>query len=149
MRHLNVVVADTTFGMRIDSTSRIDYATGEVTLPAGTYVVRVERDYDNNSSSTRSATINKLSVTTVSGGVVKISNTNNKTNALAAANTYINNFRKESVNLTINGLPPTRRSRSIRRATRSILAPTSRVAANGVTTATCRLITPTRNGSIT
>ena len=37
--------------------------------------------------------------------MVKISNTNNKTNALAAANTYINNFRKESVNLTINGLP--------------------------------------------
>ena len=37
--NLNVVVADTTFGMRIDSTSRIDYATGEVTLPAGTYVV--------------------------------------------------------------------------------------------------------------
>jgi GH35 family endo-1,4-beta-xylanase len=104
--HLNVVVADTTFGMRIDSTAKVNYDTGEVTLPAGTYVVRVERDYDNNASSKRSATINKLSVTTLSGGAVKISNTNSSTNALAAANTYINNFRKGNVNLTINGLTP-------------------------------------------
>ena len=103
--HLNVVVADTKFGMRVDSTAKVNYDTGEVTLPAGTYVVRVERDYDNNASSTRSATINKLSVTTISGGVVKFSNTNSTTNALAAANTYINNFRKGKVNLTINGLP--------------------------------------------
>ena len=33
------------------------------------------------------------------------SNTNSTTNALAAANTYINNFRQGKVNLTINGLP--------------------------------------------
>ena len=37
---MNVVIADTTFGLNITNTAAANYGSGNVTLPAGTYFVR-------------------------------------------------------------------------------------------------------------
>ena len=96
--HMNVVVADTKFGFNIGSTSATDYQTQDVALPAGTYFVRVERDYNNGAN--QPFAINNLSVSTTSGTAATFSNINPNgataaaaaANAMAAANTYINNY---------------------------------------------------------
>src|SRR5882724_5605187 len=98
--HMNVVIADSQFGFNVGTTSATDYTTPDVTLPAGTYFVRVERDYNNGAN--QSFAINNLSVGTTSGSAATFSNINPNggtaaaasANAMAAANTYINNYRK-------------------------------------------------------
>src|SRR5882724_2576480 len=70
--HMNVVIADSQFGFNVGTTSVTDYTTPDVTLPAGTYFVRVERDYDNGVN--HSFSVNNLSVGTTNGGAAKISN---------------------------------------------------------------------------
>jgi GH35 family endo-1,4-beta-xylanase len=110
--HMNIVVADTQFGFNIGSTSATDYQTQDLTLPAGTYFVRVERDY--NSGTNQPFSINNLSVGTTSGPAATFSNINPNgvtaaaaaANAMAAANTYINNFRKGNLNLSVLGVDP-------------------------------------------
>jgi GH35 family endo-1,4-beta-xylanase len=110
--HMNVVVADSQFGFNIGSTSATDYQTQDVTLPEGTYFVRVERDYDNGTNQPFS--VNNLSVNTNSGAPATFSNIspNGATaaaaaaNAMAAANTYINNYRKGDLNLSVLGIDP-------------------------------------------
>ena len=110
--HMNVVIADSQFGFNVGSTSETDYTTPDVTLPAGTYFVRVERDYDNGAN--QPFTLNNLSVGTTSGSTATFSNINPNgataaaaaANAMAAANTYINNYRKGNLNLSVLGAAP-------------------------------------------
>lgn len=101
--HMNVVIADTVSGFSVGSTSATTYTTSNVTLPAGTYFVRTERDYDGNVGVSRSFSVNSLTVNTVSGSAATFSNASTDANALAAANTYIDNFRKGSASVTIAG----------------------------------------------
>src|SRR5580765_6837354 len=54
--HMNLVIADSLAGFNIASTSATNYTTPSVTLPAGTYFVRDERDYSGNVGVTRSFT---------------------------------------------------------------------------------------------
>ncbi|HEX3356818.1 MAG TPA: endo-1,4-beta-xylanase [Tepidisphaeraceae bacterium] len=101
--HMQLVVADTTASFSVNSTSATNYTTSNITLPAGTYVVRDERDYTNNVGVTKSFTVNNLSVNTVSGSAATFSNVNNGTIALTAADTYINNFRKGNASVAVTG----------------------------------------------
>src|SRR5262249_27180723 len=89
--HMNLVIADSAFGISVASTSATDYMTPNVTLPAGTYFVRAERDYANSGASTSSLTVNNLAVSTTSGAAATFSNVSTDANALAAADTYIAN----------------------------------------------------------
>src|SRR5688572_18969467 len=87
--HINLVVADTKVGFSLNSTTANNYAASTY-LPGGTYLVRTERDYVQPSqASTRGALINSL---TVSGATVINSNT--ATIAMAASDSYIQNFRR-------------------------------------------------------
>jgi GH35 family endo-1,4-beta-xylanase len=101
--HMQLVIADTTASFSINSTSATDYTTSNITLPAGTYIVRDERDFTGNVASSRSFTVNNLSVNSVSGNAVSFSNVNDGTTALAAADTYINNFRKGTATVSVTG----------------------------------------------
>jgi GH35 family endo-1,4-beta-xylanase len=112
--HLDVVVANSSFGFNVTGGTATDYTTQNVALPAGTYFVRAERDYDNGLN--QSFSVNNLSVNTVagSGGAVQFSNLspNGSTSAAAAANamntatTYINNYREGALNLSVPGVAP-------------------------------------------
>ncbi len=77
-----------------------------LSLPAGTYFVRAERDYANSGSTARPFTVNSLAVNTVSGGAATFSNLNIDANALAAANTYIANFRQGPATVRLLGVTP-------------------------------------------
>jgi GH35 family endo-1,4-beta-xylanase len=104
--HLQLVVADTAQGFATSATSATNYTTGNVFLPAGTYVVRGERDYAGNAGVSRSLTVNGLAVNTVSsagGAAATFSNVSSNANALAAANTYIDHFRKTDATVTLSG----------------------------------------------
>src|ERR1700722_6667415 len=70
--HMNVVVGNGSSSFNVTGGSASDYNTQNVTLPAGTYFVRVERDYDNGSN--QPFTVNNLSVNTVSGSSAQFSN---------------------------------------------------------------------------
>jgi GH35 family endo-1,4-beta-xylanase len=99
--HMNIAVADSKFGFSLSSTSAADFSTGDQWLPEGTYFVRVERDSPSNpSSSTRTARVNTLDVSGAS-----FANFQSNSNALNAANTYIDNFRKGPAELTLLGVP--------------------------------------------
>src|SRR5688500_18980292 len=95
--HLNLAIADTLSGFTVANTSATNYTTPNITLPAGTYFVRNERDYSGNVGVTRSFTVNHLSVNAIAGGAATFVNTTdyatNRANALNAADTYINHFR--------------------------------------------------------
>ncbi|HEY2825980.1 MAG TPA: endo-1,4-beta-xylanase [Pirellulales bacterium] len=106
--HMNVVVANSQFGFNVNSTSATAYDTPNVTLPAGTYFVNVQRDYNNNTNQT--FTVNSLSVNTVSGSTATFANDSWLSNfnaasadAMNAANTYISNYRKGSLNVSVLG----------------------------------------------
>lgn len=100
---LNLSIADSNFGFNIDSSSATNYTTSNVTLPAGTYEISAQRDYDGNTSSTTPFTVNNLAINTVSGSAVTFANSSTDANALAAANTYIDNFRKGDATVAITG----------------------------------------------
>ena len=104
--HMNVVIADSTFGLNVTNTSATNYGTSNVTLPAGTYFVRAERDYANSGSTSRAFTLNNLAVNTVSGAPVTFSNSNTDANALAASDTYIANFRQGPATVKLFGVAP-------------------------------------------
>ena len=44
--HMNLVIANSNFNFNVTGGTATDYNTQNVTLPAGTYFVRAERDYD-------------------------------------------------------------------------------------------------------
>ena len=69
-------------------------------LPAGTHFLRTEFNNDFENSS-RQLTVQSVTVTGAS-----ISNASNNANALAAANTYINNYRKGNVTVGLSGAAP-------------------------------------------
>lgn len=104
--HMNIVVADSTFGFNITSTSATNYTTSNVTLPAGTYFVRDERDYANTNASTHAFTLNNLSINTVAGSTVTFSNASTDANAFAASDTYIANFRQGPATVKLLGATP-------------------------------------------
>jgi GH35 family endo-1,4-beta-xylanase len=102
--HLNVSIADSNFGFNVSSTSATNYDISNVTLAAGTYFVSLQRDYANNSSATAPFTVNDLSVNTVSGTAGStFTNTSSDANALAAANTYITNYRQGTATVHLSG----------------------------------------------
>jgi GH35 family endo-1,4-beta-xylanase len=104
--HMNLVIADSISGFSVGNTLATNYTTSNITLPAGTYFVRNERDYSGNVGVARSFTVNNLSVSTVSGSAAAFSNTamtSSQSNALAAANTYIENFRKAAATVSLSG----------------------------------------------
>jgi GH35 family endo-1,4-beta-xylanase len=107
--HMEVMVGNSNFAFNVSSTSSTNYNTQNVTLPAGTYFVGVDRDYDNGVN--QSFAVNNLSVSTVSGSSAKFANdagftTAAATDATNAANTYIDNYREGTLNLKINGVAP-------------------------------------------
>jgi GH35 family endo-1,4-beta-xylanase len=107
--NMNLVIANSNFNFNITGGAAADYNTQNVTLPAGTYFVRAERDYDGGAN--QNFSVNNLSVNTVSGGAATFANdgmftTAGSTDALNAANTYIQNFREGALNLKVNGVAP-------------------------------------------
>jgi endo-1,4-beta-xylanase len=113
--NMNLVIANSSFNFNVTGGSAADYDTQNVTLPAGTYFVRAERHYDNGVN--QSFSVNNLSVNTVnpgSNGGATFSNLSPTgstasaaaAEAMAAATTYIDNYREGAMNLTINGVAP-------------------------------------------
>src|SRR5262249_18882820 len=86
------------------STSGADYVTPNVALPAGTYFVRIERDYTSSGQTPNTFTVNNLAVNTVSGPAATFSNASSDANALAAADTYIANYRRGSAAVALAGV---------------------------------------------
>ncbi len=107
--HMNVAIANSLYSFNVTGSSATNYTTQNVTLPAGTYFVRVERDYNNGSNA--QFTVNNLQLNTASGGAAtynndNISSTAARNDAINAANTYINNFRKGALNVSVLGAAP-------------------------------------------
>ena len=105
--NVNLVVGNSTYGFTVNGTGQ-DYQSQNITLPGGTYFVRAERDYGSGSNTT--STINNLSVSTVSGATAGFANdgittTAASNDAVAAANTYIANYREGAMNLKVIGAP--------------------------------------------
>jgi GH35 family endo-1,4-beta-xylanase len=71
---------------------------GSVNLPAGTHFVRLEYDNDQSAAAARALSFKSL---TVNGATVANAATN--ANALAASNTYIDNYRKGTSHITLTG----------------------------------------------
>ena len=106
---MNVVVANSQSGFNVTGGAAADYNTQNLTLPAGTYFVSVQRDYNNGVN--QNFSVNNLSVNTVSGGTATFANdamttTAGSTDATNAATTYISNYRKGNLNLSILGAAP-------------------------------------------
>lgn len=101
--HMNIVLADYSTGWDVGSSNN-DYEYTFDNLPAGKYFLRTE--FNNNTEhSSRQLTVNSLSVTGATVSNTTSSSTNNA-NAIDAANTYINNFRKGNVTVSLPGLAP-------------------------------------------
>lgn len=100
--HMNLVVADTKVGF--DVGSELSNYQHTFNLPAGTYFVRTEFNNDMPIAN-RQLTVGSL---TVSGATVSntTSTTTNNANALAAADTYIENYRQGRAQLELIGVEP-------------------------------------------
>lgn len=90
---MGIVVDDASIAFNVGAATAT-YST-TVNLPAGTHFVRTEF---TNATTNRKLTIGNLQVT---GATMSNSDTN--ANALAAANTYITNFRKGPANVSLTG----------------------------------------------
>jgi GH35 family endo-1,4-beta-xylanase len=88
---MNIVIGDARMGWDVGTTAA-DYA-HTFDLPAGTHFVRTEYA---NAHLSQSLTVNSLNVTGAT-----ISNTSNATNALAAAQTYTQNYRKGNATIQL------------------------------------------------
>ena len=103
---MNIVLADYSAGWDVGS-SASDYEYTFTDMPAGKYFLRTEFNNDDllfdAQNPDRALTVNSL---TVSGAGVSNSfnSTTNNANAIAAADTYINNFRKGNVTVSLPGL---------------------------------------------
>jgi endo-1,4-beta-xylanase len=94
--NMNVVIDDTKASFTVgSSTKTYSYS---FALPAGTHFVRTELANDRSVSS-RQLKINSMSVTGAN-----LSNSNSNANALAASDTYINNFRKGPASVDLSSL---------------------------------------------
>src|SRR5258705_2648621 len=101
--HMNVVVADTKAGF--DVSGGFNNYQHTFNLPAGTYFVRTEFNNDVPSAD-RQLTVANLTIAGASSVSNTISQSTNNTNALAAADTYIANFRKGPAQLNLVGVAP-------------------------------------------
>lgn len=93
--NMNIVIADTKAGFNVAAGFNTYQHT--FNLPAGTYLVRAEMNNDLEQSS-RALTIRDLSVTGAT-----LLNSSSNANALATADTYIQNFRKGNVTIALPG----------------------------------------------
>ena len=100
--NMNIVIADTKAGF--DVTSGFNNYSHTFSLPAGTYFVRTEFNNDVPTAD-RQLTVRNLTFTgaTVNNTTVQ---TTNDGYALAAGDTYVNNFRKGNAQVTMNGVRP-------------------------------------------
>lgn len=96
--NLNLVVADNRVSFNVVPGYQ-NYST-TMNLPAGTYFVRQEYNNDQPSVDRRL----NLAKFTVSGAT--LSNSSTDANAINAANTYINNYRKGNGTVTLAGVAP-------------------------------------------
>jgi GH35 family endo-1,4-beta-xylanase len=99
--HMSLVVADTNVGFDVPAGFANYQQT--INLPAGTYFVRTALD-NNTSTTNRQLTIGSL---TVAGATLSNTTTTatNDASALAAADTYIANFRQGPAAVTFSGVP--------------------------------------------
>ncbi|HVT29377.1 MAG TPA: endo-1,4-beta-xylanase [Lacipirellulaceae bacterium] len=96
--HMNIVLADTKAGF--DVAGGVHSYESTFNLPAGTYFLRTEFNNDPAASS-RALAVQDVTLTGAS-----FANSSNSTNAMAAADTYIQNFRKGDVKIGLSGLAP-------------------------------------------
>jgi GH35 family endo-1,4-beta-xylanase len=103
---MNLVVAGTKVGFDVASGFGNYQHTFE--LPAGTYFVRAEFHNDVPSAN-RQLTIGSMTISGATSGATTVSNTTsqstNNANALAAADTYIEHFRKGPATVNLVGVP--------------------------------------------
>lgn len=95
---MNIVLADTKAGF--DVVGSVTPYQHTFNLPAGSYFLRTEFTND------LAATSRALSIQDVTVTGATVSNTSNNSNALAAADTYIDNFRRGNVKVGLSGLAP-------------------------------------------
>ena len=95
---MNLVIADASTSF--DVTSGFNTYQHTFSLPAGTHFVRTDFNNDPEKSA-RSLTIGNLSV-----AGAQTTNVNTSANALAAANSYIENYRKGDARLSLVGVDP-------------------------------------------
>lgn len=100
--HMNIVLADESAGWNVGP--GFDDYEHTFHLPAGTYFLRTEFNNDAEMSS-RELTLHDLTITGASVNNSSSSSVMNA-NALAAADTYINNFRKGKVTVALPGASP-------------------------------------------
>ena len=97
---MNVVAGDARYGFDVGA-SAASYTTPTIALPAGTHFIRTE--FANDVAAVdRRLTVNSLAVT----GAASVANANSDANALAAADTYIQNFRKGAASVSLGGIAP-------------------------------------------
>lgn len=94
--NVSVAIADTIKSFTATTTAA-NYS-NQFSLPAGTFFVRTQMDNDLALTS-RQAKINSITVTGAT-----VANTASNSNALAASDTYINNYRKGNVSINMSGL---------------------------------------------
>jgi GH35 family endo-1,4-beta-xylanase len=97
---MNVVVGDARYGFDVGA-SAASYATPAISLPAGTHFIRTE--FANDVAAVdRRLTVNSLAVS----GPATVANSHSDANALAAADTYIANYRKGAATVSLPGVAP-------------------------------------------
>ena len=107
--NMNIVIADTKTGFDVTPGSFNTYS-HTFSLPAGTYFVRTEFN-NQDAAADRKLTVRSLAFSgaTVENLAINGNLTNQQTNdgyALAAGDTYINNFRKGNAQVTLSGVRP-------------------------------------------
>ncbi len=95
---MTVSIANVSQSFSVNSSTASNYQFTTPTLPAGTYFVRVQLD---NQTATQTPDLTLASLQATGSGVVMV-NSNSDSTALAAAQTYINNFRQGAVNVTLD-----------------------------------------------
>jgi GH35 family endo-1,4-beta-xylanase len=95
---MNIVLADTKAGFNVTpGTNAYEHT---FNLPAGTYLLRTEFDNDLELSP-RALSVQNITVTGAT-----VSNSSTSANALAAADSYIQNFRRGNVTVGVSGVAP-------------------------------------------
>lgn len=107
--NLTVSVADYSQSFSVGSTTAAGYSFTTPRLPAGTYFVRTQLDNHKtvlvNGAPVVANTSLSIRNLTVAGSAT-VRNTSSDANAVAAANTYINSFRKGDATVKVNGVTP-------------------------------------------
>jgi GH35 family endo-1,4-beta-xylanase len=96
---MNFALGDSLAGFEVTPSTFNNYEHTFTNLPAGTHFLRTE--FGNDRDTGRALSIADLSVTGAT-----LLNTNTNTNALAAADNYVANYRKGSAQLTLLGASP-------------------------------------------